>query len=403
MKTPHLGLLRMYGNTEVFFKTASIEPRLSDQIGRLVAGSLLEKLAANLPTVPGAAVSALRAPARRPAAASTVAVRDAMHAANTRHLGNSPQHVGLSVPTPITPGDAQRLQSVGRPGGLSRAEAVGPVKARRNDAWEQKNRDLGLMGTQGPASTPPASGPRPVAQSPARPPPVPVKPLQPTPAAPQIGTAAPKGAITPAGKPPPVPARANPSALQATPSGSLARPNVNDFTVNQGVTSSAPAAPAGAQMKSPLANPRVGGIATGGHAPNVNDFAKQPAASHAHPALGRLMDRAPGKAGPPTINPMEGTKDAPAAPNKPIAPAEAAAKPEAAAAKGSGGLPWNRMLLTGGLLGAGALGLGAMKAGLNFLGGGHGGPANYGAAPGGYMPPMGVNAYGQPQLGTPIM
>jgi hypothetical protein len=44
-----------------------------------------------------------------------------------------------------------------------------------------------------------------------------------------------------------------------------------------------------------------------------------------------------------------------------------------------------------------------MKAGLNFLGGGHGGPANYGAAPGGYMPPMGVNQYGYPQMGTPIM
>lgn len=160
--------------------------------------------------------------------------------------------------------------------------------------------------------------------------------------------------------------------------------------------SSAPqmGAPAKQQVASPLAAPRAGGMTTGGQAPNVNDFTAQPKQPG---TLGRLMGQKAPANNAPTINPMGG-KDAPAAASKPVTGA-----PAAAAAPAGKGLPWNRMLLTGGLLGAGALGLGAMKAGLNFLGGGHGGHAGYGSAPGGYMPPMGVNAYGQPQMGTPIM
>jgi hypothetical protein len=282
MKTPHLGLLRMYGNSEVFFKTASLEPRLSDQIGQLVAGSLLEKIA-RLPAVPGHAPIGLSAPPMR------------------RLMGAAG---GAAPKTPISDGLAQ------------------------------------------------------------------------------------------ATKPAPMP--------KSTAGGHLPRPNVNDFTVNQGTMSSAPAAPAGGQMKSPLANPRVGGIATGGHAPNVNDFTKQPQQPG---VLQRTMGRLTGQqSGAPTINPLEAPKGGtPQAADKPITQPASGKPAEPAASKGSGGLPWNRMLLTGGLLGAGALGLGAMKAGLNFLGGGHGGPANYGAAPGGYMPPMGVNQYGYPQMGTPIM
>lgn len=170
-----------------------------------------------------------------------------------------------------------------------------------------------------------------------------------------------------------------------------------------------------------------------GHA--MDKIAKGPASvMTSAPALGGLLKSAPkpsalphipsplhgnlpaspvsgGKAGPdlgafaPKPPPVPASKPAAAPPAAASAPAKAApaAKPAAPAAPAGKGLPWNRILLTGGMLGAGALGLGAMKAGLNFLGGGHGGHAGYGSAPGGYMPPMGVNAYGQPQMGTPIM
>lgn len=166
----------------------------------------------------------------------------------------------------------------------------------------------------------------------------------------------------------------------------------------------------------------------------MNKIAKGPSVVSSAPALGGLLKSAPKPAARPQIpSPLHGNlpaaplsggkagpdlaKFAPAPPPVPVAKPQAAtpaasqapAKPapaaqtKAPAAPAGKGLPWNRMLLTGGMLGAGALGLGAMKAGLNFLGGGHGGPAGYGSAPGGYMPPMGVNAYGQPQMGTPIM
>lgn len=198
----------------------------------------------------------------------------------------------------------------------------------------------------------------------------------------------------PALKPPPVPNRANPSVLNVKPTGELAPPNVHDFGhTNGAVTSAPPLEPAKRPVQSPLAGPQQARptAVSGGQAPNINDFTKQPG------VLGRLTGQKTSPTGAPTIDPMKGTKDAPSAANKPIG--ETPQKTEG----GKGGLPWNRMLLTGGLLGAGYLGLKGFQAGLNFLGGGHGGPAGYGHAPGGYAPPMGVNAYGYPQLGTPLM
>jgi hypothetical protein len=80
------------------------------------------------------------------------------------------------------------------------------------------------------------------------------------------------------------------------------------------------------------------------------------------------------------------------------------AAPAPAAAPAKGGVPWNRILAVGGALGAGALGLGALNSGLKFLGGhGPSAPSGYGYAPGGYQVPMGVNGYGAPQPGSPMM
>jgi hypothetical protein len=79
----------------------------------------------------------------------------------------------------------------------------------------------------------------------------------------------------------------------------------------------------------------------------------------------------------------------------------AAPEPTAAPSKG---VPWNRILAVGGALGAGALGLSALNSGLKFLGGhGPSAPSGYGYAPGGYQVPMGVNGYGAPQPGSPMM
>lgn len=212
--------------------------------------------------------------------------------------------------------------------------------------------------------------------------------------------AAARGAPKPAG-PPPMPNRANPSVLSVKPSGQLPRPNVTDFTQGQGVQSTAPAAPAARQVPSPLSTPRSGGIATGGHAPNINDFTtppKQPG------VLGRMMGQKPvpvapdaaqaaGKPPPPTIKPLENSSPTGDVEKKPgmLGRAWQAVKPG-----------WKtKALLGGAALGAGYLGYKALEAGKDFLE--SQGPQGYGYAPGGYQVPMGVNAYGQPQLGTPLM
>ncbi len=52
MKIPHPALMRMYGTSEVFFKKASAGPRVADEIGRLFAGELLEKLAKGVAPLP---------------------------------------------------------------------------------------------------------------------------------------------------------------------------------------------------------------------------------------------------------------------------------------------------------------------------------------------------------------
>lgn len=77
---------------------------------------------------------------------------------------------------------------------------------------------------------------------------------------------------------------------------------------------------------------------------------------------------------------------------------------EAAPAKEQPLLGWKtkaKLLGGAGLLGAGYLGYKALEAGKEFLEAP--GPGGYGYAPGGYQVPMGVNQYGQPQLGTPLM
>ncbi len=205
-----------------------------------------------------------------------------------------------------------------------------------------------------------------------------------------------------AAKPPPLPARASAKpATAAVPPAPQGGPDVVTSAPAVGRLAPPPARPAAGALQPPVRSPLAGmpaAPASGGAAPNLSHFAPPPGMLQR--AAGRLGVGGGAPASPtgaPTINPMAGT-DAPAAVNQKVqAPAAAAAKGKAAP------LISKKMMLAGGVLGAGYLGLKGLQAGLGVLGGGHGGPADYGSAPGGYMPPMGVNAYGQPQMGSPMM
>ena len=184
-------------------------------------------------------------------------------------------------------------------------------------------------------------------------------------------------------KPPPLhvkpPSFSSPTGLVH---GGMKAPDLSHFSPQAADKLQAPTRP---PVRSPLQSGIPNAPVSGGkQAPDLNQFSVQAADK---PALGRLSAW------------EKGNRQSPTALASKVAPAAAPVATGAA----KGGLPWNRMLLTGGMLGAGYLGLKGFQSGLEFMGGGHGGPANYGAAPGGYMPPMGVNAYGQPQLGTPLM